>query len=62
MVTFIKKYIGCLIISFGILLLIGSVLMAAGIKLPEGVAGYMLEAWLVLALLIYPFARKFIRV
>jgi hypothetical protein len=36
--------------------------MALGVKLPEVVATYLLEIWLALALIIYPFARKIIRV
>lgn len=59
---FVKTYIGCLIISFGILLVVAAILMAAGIKLPEVVAGYLLETWLLMALIIYPLARKIIRV
>ena len=59
---FLKTYIGCLIISFGIFFVIGVILMAAGIKLPEVVSSYLLEIWLLIALIIYPFARKIIRV
>lgn len=36
--------------------------MSVGIKLPDLVAGYLLETWLVMALVIYPFAKKIIRV
>lgn len=59
---FIKTYIGALIISFGLLFVIGSALMAMGIGLPSLLAGRLLETWLLLALILYPFARKIVRV
>lgn len=57
-----KTYIGSLIISFGIFLVIGSILMASGTKLPEVAADYLLEAWLLMGLIMYPFAKKIVRV
>jgi hypothetical protein len=36
--------------------------MAVGIKLPEVVSSHLLEAWLLMALIIYPFTMKIIRV
>ena len=59
---FLKTYIGSLIISVGVLFVIGIVFRAAGFKLPEIVTSHLLETWLVMAIAIYPIARKIVRV
>ena len=59
---FLKTYIGSLIISVGVLFVIGIVFRAAGLKLPEIVTSHLLETWLVTAIIVYPFARKVVRV
>lgn len=59
---FIKIYIGSLIISFGALLVIGVIIMAMGLTLPELVAGHLPETWLLVALFLYPLAMKIVKV
>ena len=57
-----KYIIGSFIISFGILL-IGIFLMATmKIKAPDDIMLYLGIAWVVLAILVYPLARKIVRV
>ncbi len=56
-----KYIIGALIISFGLLFLIVVVLNAMGIRAPDNSLQYMGIAWAVLALLLYPVAKKIIR-
>lgn len=56
------KYIfGSLIISFGVLLVLVIVLNAMQIKAPEDVMTYLGIAWAVLAVVMYPLARKIVR-
>ena len=59
---FIKAYIGSLIISFGVLFVVGAALMAMGIGLPDIVANHMLETWLITALILWPLAMRIVRV
>jgi hypothetical protein len=56
-----KYIIGSLIISFGILLVIVIVSMSLLIKGPENILTYLGLAWIVLAILTYPLARKIVR-
>ena len=56
-----KYIIGSLIISFGILLVGMIVLMAINIRAPENGLQYFGIAWLVLAILVYPFSKKIVR-
>jgi len=55
-----KYIIGSLIISFGILLVLVIVSISANMKAPENVVTYFLIAWGLLAILIYPLAKKII--
>ena len=56
------KYIaGSLTISFGILFVAIAVLMSIGVKAPEGIMGYLGLAWILLAIVTYPLARKIVR-
>ena len=53
------RYItGSIIISFGILFVVIVVLNAAGVKAPKDVMQYLGIAWVVLAIISYPIARK----
>ena len=56
-----KYIIGSLIISFGVLFVAIIVLMSMGVKAPEGVMGYLGLAWVLLAIVTYPLAKKIIR-
>ena len=56
-----KYIIGCLIISFGILIVGVIVLNAMDIKAGEDTLKYLGIAWLVLAAIIYPFSKNIIR-
>lgn len=58
----VKYFIGSLIISFGILLVIGLASAGLQLTLPTGVGDYILFIWIGLALLILPFAKKIVRV
>ena len=56
------KYIaGSLIISFGILFVAAVVLISLGMQAPEIVMKYLWLAWGLLAIAIYPLAKKIIR-
>ncbi|MEM7359917.1 MAG: hypothetical protein AAF431_12525 [Pseudomonadota bacterium] len=56
------KYIGgSLIISFGVLLVLVIVMNAMQIKAPDDVMTYLGIAWAVLAIVMYPLARKIVR-
>lgn len=56
-----RYIIGSFIISFGILFVLILVLNAAGVKAPKGSMEYLGIAWLVLAIISYPIARKIMR-
>lgn len=58
----LKYYIGSLIISFGILLVLAIVMRAIGLDLPSEVEQYLLFIWLGLALLLMPVAKHLVRV
>jgi len=56
-----KYIIGSLIISFGILIVAIIVLNSMQIKAPENSMSYIGLAWLVIAVVVYPFSKKIIR-
>lgn len=56
-----KYLIGSLIISFGILFVAVVVLMSMNVQAPDDVVKYLGLAWVVLATITYPFAKKIIR-
>jgi drug/metabolite transporter (DMT)-like permease len=56
-----KYIIGSLIISFGILLVGFFVLNSMNVQAPENTLEYLGIAWLVLAVVCYPLARRLIR-
>jgi len=58
----IKYFIGSLIISFGILLVIAVMVRAAEVQVPESISDKFLLIWFGLALVITPFAKNIIRV
>ena len=58
----LKYFIGSLIISFGILLVIGMMLRAAGAQAPNLISDHLLIVWIVLAIVISPFTKNIIRV
>lgn len=58
----VKYFVGSLIISFGVLMLLAIVLKAVEFSLPEVIASNLLWIWIGLALVISPFAKNFIRV
>lgn len=59
---FIKTYIGSLIISVGLILVVGMAVGAMGLEFPRLISDHLLETWLLVALVLYPLARKIIRV
>ena len=56
-----KYIIGSLIISFGILLIVVLVLGSLKVEAPENIMTYLGIAWVVLAIIAYPLARKIVR-
>jgi hypothetical protein len=58
----IKYFVGSLIISFGILMVIGIAMAGLRINFPEGTGNYLLLIWISLAIVILPFSKKIIRV
>ena len=58
----LKYFIGSLIISFGILLVLGVMLRAAGVQVPDVIGDYLLIVWVGFAIVIMPFAKNIIRV
>jgi len=56
-----RFFIGSLIISFGLLLVTVFVLNAMQIKATDNTLTYLGIAWLVLAIILYPFAKKIMR-
>ena len=56
------KYVfGSLIISFGIIFLIVALLNAIQVKAPENIMEYLGLAWFLLAIVMYPLAKKIVR-
>ena len=56
------KYIfGALIISFGILFVMVVLLVSLNIPLTENVMNYLGIAWIAIAIIVYPFAKKVVR-
>lgn len=62
MMKLLKYYIGSLIISFGILMLLAIIMRAIGLSLPKEVEQYLLFIWLGLAVVLMPLAKKLVRV
>ena len=59
----VLKYIaGSLIISFGAMFVLLILATASGLKTPNFITNYFFILWIVLAILILPFAKKIIRV
>lgn len=56
-----KNIIGSFIISFGILLVLVFFLGALKIKAPDDIMTYLGIAWVVLAIMVYPLARRIVR-
>lgn len=56
-----KYVVGSVIISFGILFVIVVVLNAAQVKAPGNIMEYLALAWLLLAIVSYPLAKKIVR-
>lgn len=56
-----KKISGSLIISFGFLLLIVIFWRSLNVKAPENIMTYLGITWPLLAIVIYPLAKKLIR-
>ena len=59
---FIKYIAGSLIISFGILLVVVIVLRALPFEAPKDIALYLGLAWILLAIVTYPLAKRIVRV
>lgn len=56
------KYIfGSLIISFGILFVVVVLMIALSVQLTESISQYLGLAWILLAVITYPLAKKIIR-
>ena len=58
----LKYFIGSLIMSFGVLIVAAVLLMALQIQLTEGLTRYFLLLWVLLAIVILPFAKNIIRI
>jgi len=56
-----KYIVGSFIISFGILFVTIVVLNAMNIKAPDDIGTYLAIAWVVVAIVSYPLAKKVIR-
>lgn len=56
-----KYIIGSFIISFGILFVVVLMLRMLNVQPPENIMEYLGIAWVVLAIVTYPLARKLIR-
>ena len=56
-----KYIIGSFIISFGMIFVVIVILLSLQIKAPDNVLEYLLGAWIVLSILCYPLARKWVR-
>ena len=59
---YVKYMIGSLIISFGFLLVLVVLVRAMGIEAPRDIMLYLGIAWLVLAILSLPLAKRLVRV
>ncbi|MBA53920.1 MAG: hypothetical protein CMK89_05640 [Pseudomonadales bacterium] len=57
----LKYFVGSLIISFAILLLVAMVMISIQVPLPEAVSRYLLLIWLVLAVVLFPLAKRIVR-
>ena len=56
-----KYIIGSLIISSGILFVAILMMMSLNVQAPDGIVKYLAWAWIILAIVAYPLARKLIR-
>lgn len=56
-----KHIIGSIIISFGILIVLVLVLITLKVQAPENVMTYLGLAWIFLAIVSYPIARRVVR-
>ena len=61
MVKNMKYIIGSLILSFGILFVAAVLLISLGVQAPESVIKYLGLAWVLLAIVTYPLAKKLVR-
>ena len=59
---YVKYMIGSLITSFGFLLVLVVLVRAMGIEAPKDIMLYLGIAWLVLAILSLPLAKRLVRV
>ncbi len=58
----LKYFAGSLILSFGVLMVLAIVIRAIGVNLPSEFARYLPIVWFLLAVLIFPLAKKVVRV
>ena len=58
----IKYFVGSLIVSFGILLVLAIIVRSMGIDFPQEISRYLPLIWILLAVCIMPFASKIVRV
>lgn len=56
-----KYIVGSIIISFGILLVVVILLRSLNVEAPDNIMKYLGFAWLVLAVVTYPLAKKLVR-
>ena len=56
-----KHIIGSIIISFGILIVLVLMLITLKVQAPENVMTYLGLAWIFLAIVSYPIARRVVR-
>ena len=57
----LKYFVGSLIISFAILLVVAMVMVSIQVALPEAVSRYLLWIWLGMAVVLLPLAKKIVR-
>ncbi|MEM8843823.1 MAG: hypothetical protein AAGB35_02160 [Pseudomonadota bacterium] len=58
----LKYFAGSLIMSFGLIVVCLLLVRAIGIGLPGDFASYLLIIWLLLAIFMFPLAKKIVRV
>ena len=58
----VKYFVGSLIISFGVLMVLAIMARGIGVDIPDELASYAILVWLALAVLILPWAKNIVRV
>jgi len=59
---FVKRMVGSFIISFGALLVVILMVRSLQIEAPDNVMLYLAGGWVLLAIVMYPLAKRIVRV